>query len=49
MTLSQISYRLGYKSVQYLSNQFKNVTGMTPSKFKSLKSGLRIPIDSVAR
>ncbi len=49
MTLSQISYQLGYKSVQYLSNQFKNVTGMTPSKFKSLKSGLRIPIDSVAR
>ena len=48
LTLSEISYRLGYKSVQYLSNQFKNVTGMTPSQFKSLKSGLRKTIDDVA-
>ena len=48
MTLSEISYQLGYKSVQYLSNQFKNVTGMTPSQFKSLKSGLRKAIDDVA-
>ena len=48
LTLSEISYRLGYKSVQYLSNQFKNVTGMTPSQFKSLKSGLRKTIDDIA-
>lgn len=48
ITLSEISYQLGYKSVQYLSNQFKNVTGMTPSQFKSLKSGLRKAIDDVA-
>lgn len=33
-TLSVISYILGYSSVQYLSNQFKNITGMTPSQFK---------------
>ena len=48
LTLSEISYRLGYKSVQYLSNQFKNVTGMTPSQFKSHKSGLRKTIDDIA-
>lgn len=47
MTLSEISYHLGYKSVQYLSNQFKNVTGMTPSQFKSLKSGFRKTIDNL--
>ena len=48
MTLSEISYALGYKSVQYLSNQFKNVTGMTPTKFKSLKSGFRKTIDNLS-
>ena len=47
-TLSEIAYMLGYKSVQYLSNQFKSITGMTPSQFKSLKTGLRKPIDRVA-
>lgn len=48
MTLSEISYQLGYKSVQYLSNQFKNVTGMTPSQFKLLKNTpSRKPIDRV--
>jgi AraC-like DNA-binding protein len=48
LTLSEISYQLGYKSVQYLSNQFKNVTGMTPTQFKSLKSGMRNAIDNIA-
>jgi AraC-like DNA-binding protein len=48
LTLSEISYQLGYKSVQYLSHQFKNVTGMTPTQFKSLKSGMRNAIDNIA-
>ena len=34
LTLSEISYKLGYSSVAHLSNQFKKVTGMTPSGFK---------------
>lgn len=46
-TLSEIAYMLGYSSVQHLSAQFKNVTGMTPSKFKAVKQSLRKPIDKV--
>lgn len=49
LNLNEISYKLGYSSVQYLSTQFKNVTGQTPSKFKASRSGqlLRKPLDSV--
>ncbi len=47
MTLSEISYRLGYSSVQHLSNQFKSVTGMTPTAFKSLGKNQRKPIDRI--
>lgn len=34
LTLSEISYKLGYSSVQHLSTQFKKITGQTPSQFK---------------
>ena len=47
MTLSEIAYKLGYSSVQHLSNQFKSVTGFTPTKFKSFTGQLRKPIDRV--
>ena len=47
LTLSEISYRLGYSSVQHLSNQFKQVTGFTPSAFKKMNSPKRISIDRV--
>lgn len=46
-TLSEISYVLGYSSVQHLSNQFKSVTGMTPTKFRSMGPQHRQGIDSV--
>lgn len=46
-TLTEISAKLGYKSVQHLSSQFKNITGFTPSKFKDLKVKNRISIDRV--
>jgi YesN/AraC family two-component response regulator len=35
-TLTEISYKLHYSSVAHLSNQFKKVTGFTPSYFKRL-------------
>jgi AraC-like DNA-binding protein len=35
LTLSEIAWKLNYSSVQYLSNQFKNVTGETVSSFRS--------------
>ncbi len=45
LTLSEISYRLGYSSVQHLSSQFKKNTGMTPSEFKKTFPNNRKPID----
>ena len=47
LTLSEIAYRLGYSSVQHLSNQFKKVTGLSPSYFKKLKSKKRISLDRI--
>ncbi len=47
LTLNEISYQLGYSSVQHLSNQFKKVTGLTPSHFKKLKDQKRKPLDEV--
>jgi AraC family transcriptional regulator len=47
-TLSEISLQLGYSSVQYLSNQFRQVTGISVSDYK--KSGnSRIPIEMIGR
>jgi AraC-like DNA-binding protein len=37
LNLTQISWKLHYSSVAHLSNQFKKVTGLTPSFFKTLK------------
>ncbi len=37
LTLTEIAHRLHYSSVAHLSNQFKKVTGLTPSYFKELK------------
>ena len=38
LTLTEISYLLNYSSVAHLSNQFKKVTGLTPSHFKKMKN-----------
>jgi AraC-like DNA-binding protein len=48
LTLGEISYKLGYSSVAHLSNQFKSVTGMTPSQFKNMVANTRLPLDKVA-
>lgn len=36
MTLTDIAFHMHYSSVQHLSNQFKKVTGFTPSHFKKV-------------
>lgn len=36
LNLTEISYHLNYSSVAHLSNQFKKVTGLTPTTFKTL-------------
>lgn len=38
LNLTEISYKLNYSSVAHLSNQFKKVTGLTPTFFKHLKN-----------
>lgn len=47
ITLSQIANQLNYSSVAHLSNQFKKVTGLTPSYFKNLRHKARKPLDKV--
>jgi AraC-like DNA-binding protein len=37
LNLTQIAYKLHYSSVAHLSNQFKKITGLSPSFFKELK------------
>lgn len=47
MNLNEISYALGYSSVQHLSLQFKKITGMTPTEFRNLSNKSRKPLDQV--
>lgn len=45
--LSEIAFEMGYSSTQHLSQQFKKVTGLTPSHFKQLKENKRKPLDKI--
>src|ERR1035438_9130087 len=47
LSLTEISYKLNYSSVAHLSNQFKKVTGLTPSFFKKLKDMRRISLEDI--
>ncbi|HWZ22782.1 MAG TPA: AraC family transcriptional regulator [Cytophagaceae bacterium] len=47
LTLSEISWKLGYSSVAHLSAQFKKITGLTPTAFKNNHAAHRIPLDKV--
>ena len=47
LTISEIAYQMGYSSIAHLSNQFKKVTGLTPSHFKKIRDNRRTPIDQV--
>lgn len=48
MTINEIAYLLDYSSTAHLSNQFKKVTGETPSQFRSNhKKNQRITLDSI--
>lgn len=46
-SLSEIAYQLNYSSVAYLSNQFKKITGFTPTYFKQLKEKKRKQIEDL--
>lgn len=45
--LTEISQKLGYKSVQHLSSQFKKITGFSPTQFLKSKDKKRIALDKV--
>lgn len=47
LTLSEIAYQMDYSSVQHLSNQFKKVTGLSPSEYKQQKNKARRGLDKV--
>ena len=47
LTLSEIAVKLGCSSVQHLSNQFRQITGLNPSYFKKLKEHQRKPLDQL--
>ncbi len=47
LTLSQIADQLNYSSVAYLSNQFKKVTGLTPTQFKNGRAIRRKHLDQM--
>jgi len=37
LNISEIAWKMGYSSVPHLSNQFRKITGLSPSFFKKLK------------
>jgi AraC-like DNA-binding protein len=45
--ITEIAWRMNYSSVAHLSNQFKKVTGLSPSHFKQLKDKHRSPLEDV--
>ena len=47
LNITEIAWKMNYSSVAHLSNQFKKVTGLTPSHFKQLKEKRRSPIEEI--
>ena len=47
LTLSEIAFKMHYSSVSHLSNQFKKITGLSPSHFKKLKNKRRRTLEDV--
>lgn len=47
LNITEIAWKMNYSSVSHLSNQFKKVTGLSPSHFKQLKDKRRTPIEEI--
>jgi AraC-like DNA-binding protein len=47
LNITEIAWKMNYSSVAHLSNQFKKMTGLTPSHFKKLKIQRRVPIEEI--
>ena len=47
LNITEIAWKMNYSSVAHLSNQFKKVTGLSPSHFKQMKNKRRSPIEEI--
>ncbi|MGQ1786293.1 helix-turn-helix domain-containing protein [Saccharicrinis sp. GN24d3] len=47
LNLTEIAHKMHYSSVAHLSNQFKKITGLTPSRFKIMKNKRRDTLEDV--
>ena len=47
LNITEIAWKMNYSSVAHLSNQFKKVTGLSPSHFKKLKIQRKVPIEDI--
>jgi len=47
LNITEIAWKMNYSSVAHLSNQFKKVTGLSPTHFKLLKDKRRSPIEEI--
>ena len=47
-TLSEIAYMMDYSSVQYLSNQFHKITGITVTRYKETGPSAKLPIEKLS-
>jgi len=47
LNLTQIAWKMNYSSIAHLSHQFKKITGLTPSFFKSLKEKKREALENL--
>jgi len=47
LNITEIAWKMNYSSIAHLSNQFKKMTGLSPSHFKKLKDKRRSPIEEI--
>ncbi|MBN2637150.1 MAG: response regulator [Prolixibacteraceae bacterium] len=49
LSIKEIAWKMNYSSVAHLSNQFKKISGFSPSHFKKLKDKRRSPIEEIGK
>ncbi|GAB2810326.1 hypothetical protein GCM10027043_07100 [Ferruginibacter profundus] len=47
LNITEIAWKMNYSSVAHLSNQFKKVTGLSPSHFKQLRNKRESPAEEI--
>jgi AraC-like DNA-binding protein len=47
LNITEIAYKVHFSSVGHLSNQFKKLTGLTPTQYKHLKNKWREPLENL--